>query len=63
MIPVVATKLDWEVEFAIIIGKRANYVEKADALNYVAGYALHNDYSERAFSTGTRRPVGEREEL
>ena len=49
MIPKGADKVDWEVEFAIVIGKRANYVEKADALNYVAGYALHNDYSERGF--------------
>jgi 2,4-didehydro-3-deoxy-L-rhamnonate hydrolase len=49
MIPKGADKVDWEVEFAIIIGKRANYVEKADALNYVAGFALHNDYSERGF--------------
>jgi len=49
MIPKGADKVDWEVEFAIVIVKRANYVEKADALNYVAGYALHNDYSERGF--------------
>jgi 2,4-didehydro-3-deoxy-L-rhamnonate hydrolase len=49
MIPKGADKVDWEVEFAIVIGKRANYVEKGDALNYVAGYALHNDYSERGF--------------
>jgi len=37
------------VELAVIIGKRASYVEEADALSYVAGYAVHNDYSERAF--------------
>jgi len=49
MIPKGADKVDWEVEFAIIIGKRVNYVEKSEALNYVAGYALHNDYSERGF--------------
>ena len=49
MIPKNADKVDWEVEFAIIIGKRANYVERSEALNYVAGYALHNDYSERGF--------------
>lgn len=49
MIPKGADKVDWEVEFAIIIGKRTNYVEKSEALNYVAGYALHNDYSERGF--------------
>ena len=49
MIPKNGTKVDWEVEFAIIIGKRALNVPKEDALEYVAGYALHNDYSERAF--------------
>jgi 2-keto-4-pentenoate hydratase/2-oxohepta-3-ene-1,7-dioic acid hydratase in catechol pathway len=42
-------KTDWEVELAFVIGKRASYVEEADALNHLAGYALHNDYSERAF--------------
>src|SRR5205814_9890088 len=49
MIPKEADKVDWEVEFAIIIGKRVNYVEPSAALNYVAGFALHNDYSERGF--------------
>ena len=49
MIPKGADKVDWEVEFAIVIGKRVNYVDKSEALNYVAGYALHNDYSERGF--------------
>src|SRR5215831_17525408 len=49
MIPKGADKVDWEVEFAVIIGRRVNYVAKQDALNYVAGYALHNDYSERGF--------------
>jgi 2,4-diketo-3-deoxy-L-fuconate hydrolase len=44
-----ALKCDWEVELAIIIGKRATLVSEADALSYVAGYALHNDYSERAY--------------
>jgi 2,4-didehydro-3-deoxy-L-rhamnonate hydrolase len=44
-----STKVDWEVELAVIMGKRALYVSKEDALNYVAGYALHNDYSERNF--------------
>jgi 2,4-diketo-3-deoxy-L-fuconate hydrolase len=42
-------KLDWEVELAVIIGRRASYVEEARALEHVAGYALHNDYSERCF--------------
>jgi 2-keto-4-pentenoate hydratase/2-oxohepta-3-ene-1,7-dioic acid hydratase in catechol pathway len=49
MIPKNGTKVDWEVEFAIVIGKRALNVPKENALEYVAGYALHNDYSERAF--------------
>ena len=49
MIPKNADKVDYEVEFAIVMGKRANYVDPDDALNYVAGYALHNDYSERGF--------------
>jgi 2,4-diketo-3-deoxy-L-fuconate hydrolase len=49
MIPKGADKVDWEVEFAIIIGRRVNYVAEQDALSYVAGYALHNDYSERGF--------------
>jgi len=42
-------KTDWEVELAVIIGKKTSYVEEADAMDYVAGYCLHNDYSERAF--------------
>ena len=42
-------KTDWEVELAFVIGKRASYIEESEAMNYLAGYALHNDYSERAF--------------
>jgi 2,4-diketo-3-deoxy-L-fuconate hydrolase len=49
IIPRGSTKLDWEVELAVIIGKQASYVSPESALDYVAGYALHNDYSERAF--------------
>lgn len=49
IIPKNSTKTDWEVELAIVIGKKASYVSKADALDYVAGYVLHNDYSEREF--------------
>jgi 2-keto-4-pentenoate hydratase/2-oxohepta-3-ene-1,7-dioic acid hydratase in catechol pathway len=44
-----SSKVDWEVELAVIIGKRTLYVDKKDALDCVAGYALHNDYSERSF--------------
>jgi 2-keto-4-pentenoate hydratase/2-oxohepta-3-ene-1,7-dioic acid hydratase in catechol pathway len=42
-------KTDWEVELAVVIGKKATYVEEKDSLNYVAGYCVHNDYSEREF--------------
>ncbi|MEO6528625.1 MAG: fumarylacetoacetate hydrolase family protein [Gemmatimonadaceae bacterium] len=49
VIPKGSTKTDWEVELAIVIGKRANYVSESDALAHVAGYVLHNDYSERVF--------------
>src|SRR5690606_27297282 len=49
MIPKNSTKTDWEVEFGIVIGKRATYVEESEALDYVAGYVLHNDVSEREF--------------
>jgi 2-keto-4-pentenoate hydratase/2-oxohepta-3-ene-1,7-dioic acid hydratase in catechol pathway len=49
VIPKGAEKTDWEVELAVVIGKRASYVSESDALDYVAGFALHNDYSERAF--------------
>jgi 2-keto-4-pentenoate hydratase/2-oxohepta-3-ene-1,7-dioic acid hydratase in catechol pathway len=44
-----STKLDWEVELAIIIGSRAKYITEADALKHVAGYAVCNDVSERFF--------------
>ncbi|WP_234733131.1 fumarylacetoacetate hydrolase family protein [Tellurirhabdus bombi] len=49
VIPKRSEKTDWEVELAIIIGKKATYVSKEEAFDYIAGYALHNDYSERAF--------------
>jgi 2,4-diketo-3-deoxy-L-fuconate hydrolase len=51
VIPKGSTKTDWEVELAIVIGKRALYVSEADALTYVAGYCICNDISERAFQT------------
>jgi 2-keto-4-pentenoate hydratase/2-oxohepta-3-ene-1,7-dioic acid hydratase in catechol pathway len=44
-----ARKVDWEVELAVVMGKKCNYIEREEALEYVAGYALHNDYSERVF--------------
>ncbi|MBC7828964.1 MAG: fumarylacetoacetate hydrolase family protein [Chitinophagaceae bacterium] len=49
IIPKNSTKTDWEVELAVVIAKKASYVEESEALDYVAGYCLHNDYSERAF--------------
>ena len=48
-IPRNASKVDWEVELAVVIGKVARYVPRNEALNHVAGYVLHNDYSERSF--------------
>ena len=47
VIPRDSNKTDWEVELAVVIGKRAKYVSEDEALNYVAGYGVHNDYSER----------------
>jgi 2,4-didehydro-3-deoxy-L-rhamnonate hydrolase len=49
IIPKNSTKTDWEVELAVIIGKKAQYVEEKNAMTFIAGYAVHNDYSERAF--------------
>lgn len=49
MIPKGSTKLDWEVELAIVIGQTALYVSEEDAMNYVAGFCICNDVSERAF--------------
>ena len=52
-----STMLDWEIELAIIIGKRCKYVSEADAMDYVAGFACFNDVSEREFQT--KRPGGQ----
>jgi len=49
IIPKNSDKTDWEIELAFVVGKKASYVEEADAMDYVAGYCLHNDYSERAY--------------
>jgi 2-keto-4-pentenoate hydratase/2-oxohepta-3-ene-1,7-dioic acid hydratase in catechol pathway len=49
ILPRTSEKTDWEVELAVVIGRKANYVRREDALSHVAGYVLHNDYSERAF--------------
>lgn len=49
IIPKNSKKTDWEVELAVVIGKKASYVEEQDAMEHVAGFCLHNDYSEREF--------------
>ena len=49
VIPKNSVKTDWEVELAFVIGKKAAYVKLEQAMDYVAGYLLHNDYSEREF--------------
>ncbi len=49
MIPKNSVKTDWEVELAVVISKKASYVDEAEAMDYVAGYCLHNDVSEREF--------------
>lgn len=51
VIPRTSAKTDWEVELAVIIGKPAKYVSEADAMSHVAGFAVTNDVSERAFQT------------
>ena len=48
-IPKNSVKTDWEVELAFVIGKKASYITEEEALDYVAGYCLHNDVSEREF--------------
>ena len=49
ILPRGSEKTDWEVELAVVIGKRAKYVSQAEAMDYVAGYCVVNDVSERAF--------------
>lgn len=48
-IPRNSQKTDWEVELALVISKKASYITEFDAADHIAGYVLHNDYSERAF--------------
>src|SRR6185503_18752327 len=48
-LPIGGDKTDWEVELALVIGARAKYVAVEDAMKHVAGFVLHNDYSERGF--------------
>ncbi|GAB3528640.1 fumarylacetoacetate hydrolase family protein [Pontibacter brevis] len=49
IIPRNSEKTDWEIELAFVIGKKASYVDEAEVMDYVAGYCLHNDVSERAY--------------
>ena len=49
IIPKNSQKTDWEVELGVVIGKKASYVDETSAMDHVAGYVLHNDYSEREF--------------
>jgi 2-keto-4-pentenoate hydratase/2-oxohepta-3-ene-1,7-dioic acid hydratase in catechol pathway len=49
IIPKGSQKTDWEVELAVVIGKKATYVEEENAMDYIVGYVLHNDISEREF--------------
>ena len=49
IIPRGSEQTDWEVELAVVIGKKVSYVDQDQALDYVAGYVLHNDVSERTF--------------
>jgi 2-keto-4-pentenoate hydratase/2-oxohepta-3-ene-1,7-dioic acid hydratase in catechol pathway len=49
MLPEGSEKSDWEVELAVVIGRKARYVSEEEAMNYVAGYCLHNDLSERSY--------------
>ena len=49
IIPKNSKKTDWEVELAVVIGRKASYVDEKNAMDYVAGFCVHNDYSEREF--------------
>ena len=49
IIPRKSVKTDWEVELAVVIGKKTSYIKEEDSLHHIAGYCLHNDYSEREF--------------
>jgi 2,4-diketo-3-deoxy-L-fuconate hydrolase len=49
VMPKGSKKTDWEVELAVVIGKKASYVDEENAMDYIAGYCLHNDISEREF--------------
>jgi 2-keto-4-pentenoate hydratase/2-oxohepta-3-ene-1,7-dioic acid hydratase in catechol pathway len=49
IMPKNSRKVDWEVELAVVIGEKGSYIEREEAIKHVAGYSLHNDYSERLF--------------
>ena len=59
MIPKGSTKLDWEVEIAFVIGKRARYVDEKDALSHIAGYCHLQRRFRAPFPGRARRPVDE----
>ena len=61
VLPKGSTKTDWEVELGVVIGARAQYVDKADALKYVAGYTVVNDISDREFHPNPQRKVREKD--
>ena len=64
MIPKDSSKLDWEVELGIVIGKRARYLAKEKTKDAIAGYFVGNDVSEREFQIErSRRPVEQGQEL
>lgn len=58
VIPKGGQKVDWEVELAAVIGKKGGYIEPGGALEYVAGYILHNDY-RTGISVGAKRAIGQ----
>jgi 2-keto-4-pentenoate hydratase/2-oxohepta-3-ene-1,7-dioic acid hydratase in catechol pathway len=58
LIPKVSKTVDWEVELAVVIGKAGKHIQSADAMNYVAGYAISNDVSFRDLQFSTRLPEG-----
>ena len=63
IIPKGSKKTDWEVELALVIGKKTQHVSESEAASHIAGYMLHNDYSERSFSVGAWWAMGQRQKL
>ncbi len=61
VLPKGSSKVDWEVELGVVIGRALTYADESEARRGIAGYCVINDISERGVATGTRRPVGERQ--